>query len=244
MVPSRSLLISRASEFGTPSTALPADLELRLGLRQTFELEMRRPRYLTGTNASLRREHEGTSKIVLPFCDKLFVAMSIIPRNWNGGDMKSFLTGLGTGLAIGIFVAPQRGSETRRRIANKAGELGDRAGERVNRLKQAAGDPQKLIGKVKRQTKAYRARVEDAASNATEKVKEAAQSLASKAGVGPLAMLNTGSREDLLRVYGIGPVLADKIINGRPYTSEREVVEREILSESTLKELQRSLKSA
>ncbi|HEX7960224.1 MAG TPA: YtxH domain-containing protein [Terriglobales bacterium] len=158
--------------------------------------------------------------------------------------MKSFLTGLGTGLAIGIFVAPQRGVETRRQIANKAGELGDRAGEQVNRLKQAAGDPQKVIGKFKRQTKAYRARVKDAARNAAEQLKDAAQSLASKAGVGPLAMLNTGSREDLLRVYGIGPVLADKIIHGRPYISEQEVVEREILSESTLKELQRSMKSA
>ena len=158
--------------------------------------------------------------------------------------MKSFLTGLGTGLAIAIFVAPQRGSRTRRQIANKAGELGERAGERVNRLKRAAGDPQKLIGKFKRQTKAYREQVTDAASNATERLKDAAQSLASTAGVGPLAMLNTGSREDLLRVYGIGPVLADRIIKGRPYTSEREVVDREILSESTLKELERSLKSA
>jgi len=158
--------------------------------------------------------------------------------------MKSFLTGLGTGLAIGIFVAPQRGSETRRQIANKASELGDEASEQVNRLKRAAGDPNKAIGRFKRQAKSYVEQVTDTASNATEKVKDAAQSLASKAGIGPLVMLNTGSREDLLSVYGIGPVLADKIIKGRPYTSERDVVEREIIPESTLKELERSLKSA
>jgi DNA uptake protein ComE-like DNA-binding protein len=158
--------------------------------------------------------------------------------------MKSFLTGLGVGIVGGILVAPKRGSETRRQIADKAGELGDRAGEQLDRLKQTAGDPNKAIGRLKRQAKSYARQVSDGASNATEKVKEAAQSFASRTGVGPLAMLNTGSREELLRVYGIGPVLADKIINGRPYTSEREVVEREILSESTLKELERSLKSA
>lgn len=158
--------------------------------------------------------------------------------------MKSFLTGLGVGLAAGIFVAPRRGSETRRQLASKASELGDRVGEQVDRLKKAAGDPQKLIGKFKRQASSYAEQVTDAASKATDKVKDAAQSLASKAGVGPLVMLNTGSREDLLKVYGIGPVLADKIITGRPYTSERDAVERNILPESTLRELERSLKSA
>ena len=158
--------------------------------------------------------------------------------------MKSFLTGLGTGLAIGILVAPRRGSDTRRQIANKASEWGDQAGEQVNRLKQAAGDPQKMVSKFKRQARSYAEQVRDAASNATETVKNAAQSVGSKPGLSPLALLNTGSREDLLKVYGIGPILADKIVNGRPYTSEREVVEREILPESTLRELERSLKSA
>src|SRR5438045_3702519 len=141
--------------------------------------------------------------------------------------MKSFLTGLGAGFAIGVFIAPQRGSETRRQLASKAGELGDLATEQADRLKQAAGDPQKAIGRFKQQAESYAQRATEMASNATESVKDAAQSLASKAGVGPLMMLNTASRDDLMGVYGIGPVLADKIIKGRPYTSEREVVERE-----------------
>src|SRR5690242_13570236 len=117
--------------------------------------------------------------------------------------MKSFLTGLGVGVVGGILVAPQRGSETRRQIANKAGELGDRASQRVNRLKQTARDPNKAIGRLKRQAKSYAEQVTDLASNATDTLKDTAQSLASKAGVGPLVLLNTGSREDLLRVYGI-----------------------------------------
>lgn len=53
--------------------------------------------------------------------------------------------------------------------------------------------------------------------------------------------LNTVSREELLSVYGIGPVLADRIIENRPYRDAREVVERGILPESTFAQLERDL---
>jgi DNA uptake protein ComE-like DNA-binding protein len=53
--------------------------------------------------------------------------------------------------------------------------------------------------------------------------------------------LNSVSREELLSVYGIGPVLADRIIQNRPYRDAHEVVERGILPESTFAELERDL---
>lgn len=53
--------------------------------------------------------------------------------------------------------------------------------------------------------------------------------------------LNQLSREELLNVYGIGPVTAQKILDGRPYRSDREVVERGIISEHTFRQLQREL---
>jgi DNA uptake protein ComE-like DNA-binding protein len=158
--------------------------------------------------------------------------------------MRTFLAGLGTGAAIGVLLAPNRGSETRRQLASKAGDLGDVAAKQLNRVKQAVGDPQKLITQVKDRAQSYADEVTDVASSAGETVKSAAQSLASKAGVGPLVMLNTASHDDLMSVHGIGPVLAEKIISGRPYMSEREVVERDIIPESTFKELRRSLRSA
>ena len=158
--------------------------------------------------------------------------------------MKAFLAGLGAGAAIGVLLAPERGSKTRSRLASKARQAGDAVAEQVNRIKQAAEDPEKTINKIRQQTDSYAERAVQAASNAVGTVKDATQSLASKAGIGALAMLNTASRDDLLAVYGIGPVLADKIIRGRPYTSEREAVERNIIAESTLRELSRSTKSA
>ena len=158
--------------------------------------------------------------------------------------MKAFLAGLGAGAAMGVLLAPNRGSETRKQLASKAGDLGDMAAEQFNRVKQAVGDPRELIGRVKDRAHSYAEEVTDAESNAGDTVRSAAQSLASKAGIGPLVMLNTASRDDLLSVYGIGPVLADKIVKGRPYMSERDVVDRDIIPESTFKELRRSLKSA
>jgi hypothetical protein len=53
--------------------------------------------------------------------------------------------------------------------------------------------------------------------------------------------LNTVSREQLLSVYGIGPVLADRIIENRPYRDAHEVVERGILPESTFAQLESDL---
>jgi len=54
-------------------------------------------------------------------------------------------------------------------------------------------------------------------------------------------VLNRVSRDELLAVYGIGPVLANRIIEGRPYTSDYDVVELDILNEATFEQLRRQL---
>jgi DNA uptake protein ComE-like DNA-binding protein len=97
---------------------------------------------------------------------------------------------------------------------------------------------------LKQQAGAVAQKAKDLASDTTEQVKSSARSMASKMGAGPLLLLNTASREDLLSIYGIGPVLAEKIIDSRPYTSARDVVDRGIVPENTFKEITRSFKSA
>src|SRR5512142_2511493 len=47
------------------------------------------------------------------------------------------------------------------------------------------------------------------------------------------AALNQVTREELLAVYGIDPVIADRILQGRPYRSDDEVVARGLVSPAT-----------
>jgi DNA uptake protein ComE-like DNA-binding protein len=158
--------------------------------------------------------------------------------------MKSLLAGLGTGVAIGLLVAPQSGEDTRRRFASTGRAARNRTRKQLARLRQAAGNPQNAISGLRRQAKSAVGKAKEFASDATEQVKSSALSAASKAGAGPLLLLNTASREDLLSIYGIGPVLAEKIIDSRPYASAHDVVDRGILPENTFREITRSFKSA
>src|SRR6185437_10349431 len=131
--------------------------------------------------------------------------------------MKSFLAGLGTGVAIGVLIAPRSGNETRSQLRTKANDIGDRAAQQAERARRVAADLQEQAGSLGQ-------KAVEQARNATSQIREAAQRLAVRAGVGPLAMLNTASREELMEVRGIGPVLADRIIEGRPFTSADQVV--------------------
>jgi DNA uptake protein ComE-like DNA-binding protein len=132
-----------------------------------------------------------------------------------------FLTGFGLGIGLGILFAPDRGSRTRARIRQQM----DEAGEQLS--KHPVGT-----------------QIIDKASDAAERLRDAGQSAAQKLGVAPLVMLNTASPESLMKVPGIGPVLADRIIEGRPYATSRQVVERGILTERLLEEVERQSKAA
>ena len=54
-------------------------------------------------------------------------------------------------------------------------------------------------------------------------------------------ILNSATRQQLLSVYGIGPVLADRIIQNRPYAAAYEVVEKGIIPESIYVRLRKQL---
>jgi len=59
-----------------------------------------------------------------------------------------------------------------------------------------------------------------------------------------LPELNQASREELLKVPGITPALADKIIAGRPYLSKADLVVKGIIPESLYASLHRQVRVA
>jgi competence protein ComEA len=73
-----------------------------------------------------------------------------------------------------------------------------------------------------------------AASNAKSASSASKSSTHSSA---PKVDLNSASREDLMKVPGIGDATADKIIAARPFKSKSELMSKKIVTESQYKKL-------
>jgi DNA uptake protein ComE-like DNA-binding protein len=86
-------------------------------------------------------------------------------------------------------------------------------------------------------------RVEPSAPRVVSRDRAAGQQPTPKPNAAPSAAetLNTATRQQLLSVYGIGPVLADRIIQNRPYSAAYDVVEKGIIPESIFVQLKKHL---
>ena len=166
----------------------------------------------------------------------------------------TFFAGLGAGAAIGMLIAPKSGVELREDITDFAKEnlnrekldsiveegrqriqpLVDEARQRVEPvLNEARQRVEPVINNV-------RDRVQPVVDQARESVSSAADSLkqqASRLGSSFLDIINEWPHDRLIAIDGIGPVLATKIIQGRPYTSEEQLVEAKTLPPSAIESL-------
>ena len=141
--------------------------------------------------------------------------------------MKGFLTGIGLGAAIGLWLAPEAGSGTRKKLMTRGANLAQRLGNKVEaKLSDDREIPQE-------QTKRA---VPDAPAQASKNNQE------TQSTQDPVAeVLNSASKTKLRSVPGIGDATARRIIESRPFESEAEVVESKVMPEKVLKNLKDTL---
>ena len=145
--------------------------------------------------------------------------------------MKAFLAGLGIGALIGVAFAPSSGEETRRNLVDGANQRFGRMKEDLNQhldeFKDSAGES---ISNIKEQVGQRVSSVKETVSAATEKI----------SGNSLMAILNDWPQERLIEIDGIGPVLASKIIENRPYKADTDLLESKILPPSAIEALRRA----
>ena len=129
--------------------------------------------------------------------------------------MKHFVAGLGLGIVGGLLLAPKRGELLRSDVQREAKR---RVSGLWNRASRSSG------------ASTNKASIEFSAGSTEQMRKDSGAEV-----------LNNTTRDALIAVPGIGPVLADRIIQNRPYERAHEVVERGILAESTFLQLRRDL---
>ncbi|HWR14484.1 MAG TPA: YtxH domain-containing protein [Terriglobales bacterium] len=148
--------------------------------------------------------------------------------------MRLFLAGLGIGSAIGMLIAPRRGAELREHLLDTARERFDGVRERVEdageRMEPVLKDVHDSLDPMVKQG---REKLERAAGKISE--------LKEKSGNGNLlTILNEWPHERLIEIEGIGPVLATRIIQNRPYESEQDLLEAKALPPSAIESLRKA----
>ncbi len=146
---------------------------------------------------------------------------------------KSFLVGLAVGVPAGMLLGDVIHDMRRGRLHRRTREWMEKAHEKTlaaaERIREAvAEDLRKAPGNAGRN-------LADVVDRQAEQARQSASAQTER------ATLNRVSRGELLGVYGIGPVLADRVLEGRPYRNDREVVERGILNENTFEQLRRQV---
>ena len=148
--------------------------------------------------------------------------------------MKAFLTGFAMGVGLGFLFAPDRGGVTRSKLRDRLDDWSQSASDQIGRITSAA----------ERSARKKDQGSETGVSGADQSREQGGQTRhRSESSRDDAATLNSATRDELMEVNGIGPILADKIVAGRPYSSFNELLERGILPHGPFEELQRRLKT-
>lgn len=116
--------------------------------------------------------------------------------------MKHFFTGVAVGLGVGFLIAPEAGSETRKKVVEKIKVAKDQAEQAVEPIIESA---QERLEQVEELVKGGMQRAQADGDGVL------------KEGSRLLEVFNNASKTKLMSVKGIGEATAQRIIDGRPY---------------------------
>jgi gas vesicle protein len=163
--------------------------------------------------------------------------------------MRSFITGLSLGAAVGLLLAPKSGRETRNDLQELARDSYEGGRDRLQELLERANERMPpIVEKARQGIDAARERIQPAAdqvseqaSQVREQVKEKVAEETQSSGRNDLmSILNDWPHERLIEIDGIGAVLASKIIEDRPYDSEEDLIESKQLPTSAIESLRKA----
>jgi DNA uptake protein ComE-like DNA-binding protein len=146
-------------------------------------------------------------------------------RQREGVTVRNFLIGLGVGIGVGFVVAPAAGAETRSQVSLAIQRLLGLFNGRANGNGISGGS-----------------RPKRSSAPATPMLTKKDELQAQSNGAGALLdALNKLTREDLLEIAGIGPVLASRILDHQPYSTLDDLRERAQLPAKVFESLRREL---
>lgn len=120
--------------------------------------------------------------------------------------MKSFFTGVAVGFGVGLLIAPEAGSETRKKVAERINVAKDQAQQAaepiIESVRASAQERIEQVGEL------VHGGMQRAQAEGAGKLNEASRLL---------EVFNNASKTKLMSVKGIGEATARRIIDGRPY---------------------------
>ncbi len=169
----------------------------------------------------------------------------------------TFFAGLGAGAAIGMMIAPKSGIELRADLSDfakenlnreKLNEFVDEGRQRIQPLVEDARQRvEPILNQARQAAEPIVNELRDrlpSVDDARQSVQSAVDSVKNQAGNANanslLEIVNEWPHERLIEIDGIGPVLATRIIQGRPYKSEEDIAELKTLPPSALESLRRA----
>ncbi len=120
--------------------------------------------------------------------------------------MKSFFTGVAVGFGVGLLIAPEAGSETRKKVAERINVAKDQAQQAaepiIESVRASAQERIEQVGEL------VHGGMQRAQAEGDGKLNEASRLL---------EVFNNASKTKLMSDKGIGEATARRIIDGRPY---------------------------